>query len=405
MTVRNRLLFVDDELNILQGLKRMLFKMKGNWEMHFASGGQEALRILENNHIQVVITDMLMPEMNGLELLKIVCAKYPKVFRVVLSGHSEHSMLVESAMLAHQFLTKPCSADSLIETIEQALKFRQILHNEEAKRIVSRIEMLPTLPTTFERLTRAMEDPDYSVAEIAKIVSKDSAMSANILKLINSSFFGLISRITSPEKAITLLGADTIRSIILNEHIFTQIKIQLKSFNLELLRNHTLLVSRLSKYLAKELKLSKSQTDMASISGLLHDIGKVVLISNFNKTYNVIVEESRSQNRPIWEIEKEIIGTTHAEVGAYLLSLWGFNEQIIEAVHLHQYPNLTINDEPDVLTSVYLANIFEHQNVIINENYKSRVIDSIYIKRMKLEETLPKLQEGCSKICREAYNE
>ncbi|WP_265823684.1 response regulator [Geovibrio ferrireducens] len=401
-----RLLFVDDEPNVLQGLKRMLFKMKDQWDMHFASSGKEALEILEKSRIQVIITDMLMPGMNGLELLKEVCSTYPKVFRVVLSGHSEHTMLVEAAKLAHQFLTKPCNADMVVETIEQALKFRQILHNEEAKRIVSRISMLPTMPVTFQRISEEMSNPDYSVAAIARIVAEDSSMSANILKLVNSSFFGLINRITSPEKAIALLGADTIRSFIVNEHIFTEIKTgQIKYFNLDLLRNHTLLVARLSKTISKQIGQSKQYTEMSSIAGLLHDIGKVVLITNFNKTYKVVVDEAREQNKSIWEMEKEIIGTSHAEVGAYLLSLWGFDEEVIQAVHLHHCPNLSIDESSSVLTSVYLGNVFEHRLVKLNENYAVRLIDDIYVHRMNLTDKMAELEKTCKKICAEVYGE
>lgn len=401
-----RLLFVDDEPNVLQGLKRMLFKMKDQWDMHFASGGKEALAVLEKNNIHVIITDMLMPGMNGLELLKEVCSNYPKVFRVVLSGHSEHEMLVEAAKLAHQFLTKPCNAEMVVDTIEQALKFRQILHNEEAKRIVSRISMLPTMPVTFQRISKEMENPDYSVAAIARVVAEDSSMSANILKLVNSSFFGLINRITSPEKAIALLGADTIRSFIVNEHIFTEIKTgQIKYFNLDLLRNHTLLVARLSKIIAKSIGLSKQHTDMASIAGLLHDIGKVVLITNYNTTYKVVIEEARTQNKSIWEMEKEVIGTSHAEVGAYLLSLWGFDEEVIQAVHLHHCPNLSVDENAGVLTSVYLGNIFEHRLVKLNENYAIRPIDDIYVSRMNLTNKMGELENMCRKICNEVYGE
>ncbi len=401
-----RLLFVDDEPNVLQGLKRMLFKMKDQWDMHFASSGKEALEILGKSRIQVIITDMLMPGMNGLELLKEVCSTYPKVFRVVLSGHSEHAMLVEAAKLAHQFLTKPCNADMVVETIEQALKFRQILHNEEAKRIVSRISMLPTMPITFQRIGEEMSNPDYSVAAIARIVAEDSSMSANILKLVNSSFFGLINRITSPEKAIALLGADTIRSFIVNEHIFTEIKTgQIKYFNLDLLRNHTLLVARLAKTISKQIGQSKQYTEMSSIAGLLHDIGKVVLITNFNKTYKVVVDEARAQNKSIWEMEKEIIGTSHAEVGAYLLSLWGFDEEVIQAVHLHHCPNLSIDESSSVLTSVYLGNVFEHRLVKLNENYAMRVIDDIYVHRMNLTDKMAELEKTCKKICAEVYGE
>jgi putative nucleotidyltransferase with HDIG domain len=144
---------------------------------------------------------------------------------------------------------------------------------------------------------------------------------------------------------------------------------------------------------------------MASIAGLLHDIGKVVLITNYNTTYKVVIEEARTQNKSIWEMEKEVIGTSHAEVGAYLLSLWGFDEEVIQAVHLHHCPNLSVDENAGVLTSVYLGNIFEHRLVKLNENYAIRPIDDIYVSRMNLTNKMGELENMCRKICNEVYGE
>lgn len=198
--MKKSVLFVDDETNILDGLRRMLITMKSEWDMTFVNSGSAALEFLSKKHVDIIVTDMRMPEMDGVELLTQVQSKFPGVIRIILSGHSDKTMIMKSVKLAHQFLTKPCPAEKIKDTINSAYSMLKILKNEDVKSMVSRIDSLPSLPDTYLKVVDEMNSEDCSVAKVGALISSDVGMSANVLKLVNSSFFGFSNHISSPDR-------------------------------------------------------------------------------------------------------------------------------------------------------------------------------------------------------------
>ena len=151
-----RILFVDDEQNILQGLKRMLRPMRNEWDMHFANGAEEALKIvpkhkvateeLEDGPVDVIVSDMRMPNLDGAYLLGQIRDRYPATARIILSGHAEQEMAIRSVAAAHQFLAKPCDAETLRETVKRACQLREMMASERLQKITAEIGQLPSVP-------------------------------------------------------------------------------------------------------------------------------------------------------------------------------------------------------------------------------------------------------------------
>lgn len=127
MEAKKSILFVDDEPKLLDGLRRLLFPYSGLWEMEFASSGTEALRILAASTFDVVIADMRMPGMNGAELLNQVAKLYPQMVRMILSGTWQQDLRIQAAMIAHQYLSKPCDPEVLKATLDRAFALRAVL--------------------------------------------------------------------------------------------------------------------------------------------------------------------------------------------------------------------------------------------------------------------------------------
>ncbi|NOX17986.1 MAG: response regulator [Chlorobi bacterium] len=120
------ILFVDDEVNVVHGLKRMLRPLRNEWNFYFAYGGKEALEIMKEHRIDVIVSDMIMPEMSGAELLEKVKEKYPSVIRYILSGYSKEAFALQSAKTAHQFIAKPIAPEELKEKITRSRKLHSI---------------------------------------------------------------------------------------------------------------------------------------------------------------------------------------------------------------------------------------------------------------------------------------
>src|SRR5690349_10352704 len=207
---------------MLEGLKRMLYPLRREWEMVFVTEATEALRRLQEDAFDVLVTDLRMPHMSGAELLENVKRAHPQIVRIVLSGTVDQEFTLRSVALAHQYLSKPCDPDVLRVTVERAFFLRDVLEEPGLKRLVASVQSLPSAPSMYLRLVEALRSPHASAAMIGAIVAQDSSMTAKILQLVNSAFFGVRRRITNPAEAVVYLGVETIRSLALTASVFTQ---------------------------------------------------------------------------------------------------------------------------------------------------------------------------------------
>lgn len=359
--MKRKILFVDDEPNVLQGLKRMLRTMRNEWDMLFAESGEEALRILEGDSFEVVVTDMRMPGMHGAELLKRIKKRHPEIVRIVLSGHSAQELILQSVRTAHQFLSKPCDADTLKNTVSRACALRELLKDESLKQVVSNIDTLPSLPKLYQEIMAELQSEDASMDRIAEIISGDVGMSAKILQMVNSAFFALPRHIESIVQAVSLLGLETIKALVLSAQIFNQFENKgVSNSFLEKLWGHSMGTAAFAKVIAKEENLSREVVEDAFLAGMLHDVGKLILSTGLSEKYGEIVKKAEENGASLWEIEQEVLGTTHGAMGAYLMGLWGFADNVVEAIAFHHVPDTCPVSTMGGLAAVHTANALEH---------------------------------------------
>lgn len=357
-----KILFVDDNFSVLQGLKRMLSPMRHEWEMAFVDSVPAALDILAGRDLDIVVTDLRMPGTGGLTLLDTIKNHHPHIIRIVLSGESDQNRIMKSIRVSHQFLSKPCTPEILKSTLSRTCMVIDLMQSESVKAVVSNMESLPSLPTRYAEIMDILSSPNGCIKEVARIISGDLAMSAKIFQLVNSAFFGFTRHISSPAQAVVLLGLDTVKSLVLSIQIFTQFEFNKMPISfLERLWDHNIATGRLSKRIAESLKQEKIMIDHVFMAGLLHDVGKIVLAANFPDKYNEVLSLSQKTNLALHVSEREIFGVTHAEVGAYLMGLWGLPVPIVEALAFHHYPAQGVQQDFSPLTAVYIANVIEHQ--------------------------------------------
>lgn len=352
-----KILFVDDEKNLLQGLRRMLHSMRRKWHMGFVESASAAMDYLAENPVDVIVTDIRMPGTDGIQLLKQVRELYPQIIRIILSGHSDYSASIESTGVAHQFLSKPCAAQLLIDTIEKSLELEEHLHNANLQKLITSVGALPSPPGLFVSIEQALQSDETGLTQIAELVEQDMAMTAKILQLVNSAFFGLPRSIASVSEALTYLGVSTLKSLILMQGVFTQLAEQ-KNVNRQTIEDiwqHSLQVSHLAKEIARQQKLSAADQEASAVAGLLHDIGQFLLQIHLQEEYAEIRRQALKQQLPIELAERQALGCTHADVGAFLLSLWGLSATVVEVVQQHHQPqtDTTFN----VTAAVYFANM------------------------------------------------
>jgi len=347
---------VDDEPKVLDGIRRMLHSLRHEWDMSFAGGGQEALDMIADGPVDIVVSDMRMPGMNGTEFLNEVRKHHPDTARIALSGQTKKEDILRAVGPVHQFLSKPCDAETLKSTLFRAVALRNLLADDRFRELLAQIESLPSLPALYQELMEELESPEASVKAVERIVSQDIGMSAKVLQLVNSAFFGVRQHIPSPAQAVALLGLDTVKALVLSINVFSQFNdVALKGLSLENLWRHSMTVGGFAKRIAKAQGVDRKTTDHTFIAGLLHDVGKLVLAAKVTEEYASVLARAAENGTPLHEAEREILGATHGELGAYLLGLWGFCDGIVEALAFHHDPANSPVKRFGILTVVHVA--------------------------------------------------
>ena len=396
-----KILFVDDEPMMLRSLKRMLLPKSKEWEMSFVNNGKAAFDFLEKQGVDIIITDMRMPDMGGVSLLSKVKELYPKITRMVLSGYSDQEMIIKSTRLAHQYIAKPCDAKRLIEALTKIADLRTGLASKGMLELIAELEGLPSPPDHIQNILEKTKDEEASLHDIGDLISKDMGMSTNILKMVNSAYFGLPRHVADVPAAVVLLGMDIIRALVLSQHLFSSFDFgTLPHFSYQMLWDHCMRTACISREITKSDSKDKKEIDNSFIAGLLHDMGKLILGYAITEKYKSIIEYARENNQLLWKAEKKYLGVSHAELGAYLSALWGLPEEISEAIRCHHEPAELDTSGGKLVTAVHLSDVFEHHLFVINSDYEKPVIDKAYIERKGIKDRL----EAWASICRDHFH-
>ena len=395
-----RILFVDDEPLVLEGLKRMLFHMRrAEWEMRFAGGGNEALRMMAEAPADLVISDMRMPDMNGAQLLNEVMRMHPKAVRFILSGYSDMEMIMQCVSGTHQFLLKPCDGETLRNVVGRALEMDSWVNNDNVKALVSKMGALPSLPSLYFEVMKQLGSPETTLDQVGDTIAKDPCMTAKMLQLVNSAFFGLYRQITDPTEAVMQLGLETVKSLVLGIHVFSELEPAHNGpFSADLLWQHSLATAVTARKVAQIERQEKRIIEEAFTAGLLHDIGRLVLLVNLPEQYAKAYENAHHQGITLVEAEREVFGACHPEVGGYLLGLWGLPVSLVEAAVYHHQPRRCLTRTFTALTAVHNALVILEQEPAGIPGAESRPeLDKEYLDALGLWSRVPVWQEMAEK--------
>jgi HD-like signal output (HDOD) protein/CheY-like chemotaxis protein len=347
------ILFVDDEPNVLDSLKSLLRKQRKEWRMTFVAGGEAAMAELLASSYDVIVSDMRMPGMDGATLLTRVLEDYPHMVRIVLSGQTEEEVARRMVHVAHQFLSKPCDGRDLQQTIERACSLQSLLELPALRKAVGKIGQLPVKPALYAQLVQLLALPTSSIADAAKVVERDIGTSSKILQVVNSAFFGLSQRVGDIRTAVSYLGLEMVKMLTLSmEMAHPPSKTPpCPGFSLDAVQEHGMLSARI----ARRLLDDKVKSQDAFAAAILQDTGLLVLLGRLPDLLRTIVLETRRCGQSLYEAEGEILGATHAEIGAYLLGIWGLPYPIVEAVAHHHAPRRAGGTSWDVVGAVHVA--------------------------------------------------
>ncbi len=386
-TTRQRIIFVDDEPMVLSGLKRMLRGNRNEWDMDFVDCGGRALEMMEEKPFDVVVADMRMPGMNGAELLKVVMKEHPNTVRLILSGYADQDLVMQSVGSTHQYLAKPCEPSNLKSTIDRAFSLKASLGDSNVFDIVSQMEVVPSLPCLYLQVVEKLRDPETDISEVSEIIRQDIGMTANILKLVNSAFFGSGRKIANVDEAVTQLGMQLLKDLILVAEFFSQYEDDpVVAKAADSLWLHSQEVAGIAKAILECEGASVADKEAVLVAAMLHDLGKLILTVNFPDEYGKLLVRCAEKGESLIRMEKTQFGATHAEVGSYLLGLWGLDEKIVDTIALHHKPDQSVNADFGVLTAIHAANAMANARSKSPDWCGSRKLSKVYLELLGLVE-------------------
>ncbi|MCP4678872.1 MAG: response regulator [Deltaproteobacteria bacterium] len=327
-----KILFVDDDPVTCAAIKG-IFKHMSMWTVKIVQDARTALKELAGGDYNIVVSDMVMPEMNGADLLEVVKKRHPNMVRIIFSGEIDREISLRVSPIAHQFLPKPVDVRTLKEAIRNAHRYLSIFENQAILEVVRDSKSLPADLKVYSELIALLNSDNTNINRISDIIKQDPAMSAKILQLVNSSFFVRSAEITSIKNAVVRLGLRFVKELVLMAEIFTAPGLSSRAglLTVDKLQNHCMATANIAAMLFTEKKTSEN----AFTAGILHDVGKLLLAFDRSEQWKEAVKLSRKEKIPKIEAERKVFGFTHAEVGAYLLHLWQIPNSITEAVATH----------------------------------------------------------------------
>ena len=348
-----QILFVDDDPTVLAGLEGELRRVRHKWEMTFVTSAEKALTTMSSTPFDVVITDLRMPGMDGPALLKQIRSTYPKMIRMLLAPASDLEPAMRSLSVAHQVLGKPCDGATVEAVVDRACELQLALANDAVRVAIGGVDKLPSPPRTYLAVTNALENPDSSLTDIANIIERDMAASAKVLQVVNSAFFALRHDVKGIKQALSYLGVNMMRRILLSVETFSMYDNHKPALPIPIedIQAHGVAVGSL----ATALTAKGPSSDDAFMAGMLHDVGQLVLATHSPDRYAKVLAMMAKGGVPLHVAERELLGATHAEVGAYLLAVWGLPYSIVETAAHHHAPAGVRHSTFEVLDAVYVA--------------------------------------------------
>lgn len=358
-----RILFVDDESEVLEGLRVRLRQRRQQWNMTFARGAKEALSALEKEPFDVVVSDLRMPEMDGAALMQHIRRASPSTSRVMLSGHGEERLVMRAMACSHEFLPKPSPPGVLEGTIERIGALQAVVQDIHVKEAIGRMGSLPSQPTVYTELMTALVDQRSSPEEVAEILLSNAPLCAQLLHIVNSAYFRLSQPVVKIDDAVLHLGLSTVRQLVLVAEVFKSVDSGSSAVGTSVkeLEEHSFLTGSI----ASSLMSSHPRRNLAFVAALLHDIGKLVIATQLSDRARTIAQRVEERNEPMHESELALFGATHAEIGAHLLGLWQLPSSIVEAVANHHVPARLRPSELDVLIAVHVADFLAHEQLAL----------------------------------------
>ncbi|MDQ8182658.1 HDOD domain-containing protein [Pelagicoccus sp. SDUM812005] len=374
------LLIIDPDPEAIEAYQKALAPKASSWTAHFATSSEQALSLAEKVDPDIIVSALCLEQGQGLKLLSQAIDAAPLAHAFIAATETERPQLAAAFEGGCRYLPRPCPADRLLLEFQRCLAVDSWLDNPVVKEVVASRADFQSLPSHHHRIVTALNSPDCSVDDVAEAIANDLSLTAKLLETVNSSFYGFGQNVSDTKQAISILGLSCVRDLVLAAHLFTQVGQDPEHLTLvKEIWHHSISVAGAARRISLHETKSQQAAAEAYSAGLLHDIGKLVLLGVVPDRYIEAQRLSREESHSPWQAEFKLIGCDHAEAGGYLLSRWGLPESLCEAVALHHRPANSCQETFSTLAAVHAA------NAIVRKRRNPKHADAIPITNFLVE--------------------
>jgi putative nucleotidyltransferase with HDIG domain len=360
------------------------------WEATPVSSEADALAQLEQRSFDALLADFNLGSPDASQLLNQALEKRPEMIRFLLASEADLALVAAYVSGPHEILPKPIEPASLKSRIESGVAPPDSSCDQSGGDPGTGASASPVVPVVYSEVLKALDLPDVTKRQVGEIIAGDAALTAEVLRLTNSAYLGLPRNITDPVEAVESLGLETVKALLMARRFLAEHS-HLKPgyLSLEELWQHSTNVAQLARDLMLFETKDRVRAAEALVAGLLHDLGKVVLASNFDDLYGRVHSLARKQPVALWEIEKEMFGASHGEIGACLVGMWNMPGSVVQAAAFHHEPPLGEQQDLTPLAAVHVANVLEHQVRPSDEFRVAPVTNPAFLNELGLLQRLP----------------
>jgi HD-like signal output (HDOD) protein len=341
--------------NEIERVQPMLTEISTAWQCVFAPESGFVLTMLKELPFDAVVADLRGLGLSTAELFEKIAVKHPRTLRFALGDFADREAVANSIGAPYQFVSRPWKLAELIRIVERSLSLDAWLANDKLRSFAPRLGQLPHLSTTYFQVVKTAESPNATVDSVAEVIAHDPALTARLLQTANSAVCGRSEKVTTPAGAVSVLGMDTVKSLVLCLQLFTPPPAGNKTLPLEALWRLSFATAQRSRQIALLQTGDSGLASDAFTAGLLHRIGQVVLVTNLPEEYETVLASIAIGDRSLQEAEKAHLGVTSDQVSAYLLGLWGMPLPLVETAALWRKPSASDAREFSVLAAVHIA--------------------------------------------------
>lgn len=397
--MQRRILFVGENKALCEEFAAQFQSPANAWMAEYSRTGAEALARIIGSKFDAVFANVQLPDRSGIEVLDEILRHQPKLLRIIQSNAADQENTLKCVGRAHHHVIGPCSGATLAKLLHQSVSMESWLPSDAVQSLISEMRHLPSPPSLYFQIASEIQSPNASVENVAALISQDPAVTAKVLQLANSAMFGFQMQVASAADAVGYIGLETTLALVLLAHTFSSFdRGQLGGFSMDSLWHHSVRTGRYARQIALTEQSDEETVSQAFTAGLLHDIGKLLFAANLPQPFVAALELAREQNRGLWEVEAQLFGANHAELGGCVLGIWGLPPPIVDAVACHHFPLRLLTQSFSPLTATFAANIFEHALREDDPGTKDLELDPEYLKRLGLGQRVEEWQRSCQEV-------